>query len=118
VMGAGLQRMTAQSITESAPLIRELNEIAERGYATELSENISGVVSVAAPILDQSRMPVGAIGVSAMASETSPVNMRQWGKDCVRTAAQISHELGKCEARDKEGTEIGGMGAGGQRFVP
>lgn len=101
VIEADLHRKTSQSITETARLMHELNEIVERGYATEFSENMPGVISVAAPIRDQSRRPIGAVGVSAMESETSPLSVRQWGMDSVRTATQISNEIGWFEAGDK-----------------
>ena len=118
VIEADLCRKTPQSITESARLMHELKEIVERGYATEFSENMPGVVSVAAPILDQSRMPVGAVGVLAMESDTSPLIVRQWGMESVRAATHISNELGWFEAGATSVVENGKVGSIRQRRDP
>ena len=44
-------------------LIRELERVRERGWATELGELLPNQVSCAAPILDRTGVVVGAMGI-------------------------------------------------------
>jgi DNA-binding IclR family transcriptional regulator len=60
----GLAQYTPATITERDALERELQEVQERGWATDGEELVAGVVSIAAPIQDRRGVTVGAIGIS------------------------------------------------------
>jgi DNA-binding IclR family transcriptional regulator len=55
---------TSATVTDPHALARELKETLERGWAADVEELVSGVVSIAAPILDRRGATVGAIGIS------------------------------------------------------
>ena len=94
LLASGLTAKTPNSITDSEALLRELTSVFDRGYATEVSENENGVVSVAAPVLNHSRRAVGAIGISGHRTDTSNLVLRSWATELVATAAHISQDLG------------------------
>lgn len=60
----GLQPATSRTITESAPLRKELNEIRKRGYAIDEGEKREGLRGIAVPLLDEQNTIAGAIGVA------------------------------------------------------
>jgi DNA-binding IclR family transcriptional regulator len=62
--GEPLASYTPATVTDVYRLHQELDEIAERGWAGDVGELLQGVASIAAPIEDQRRIAVGAIGVS------------------------------------------------------
>jgi DNA-binding IclR family transcriptional regulator len=55
---------TPATITEWAKLEPALAEVLVRGWAADVEELVTGVVSIAAPILDRRGATVGAIGIS------------------------------------------------------
>ncbi len=59
-----LPRYTPATITDWAALAPALQEVLERGWAADVEELVTGVVSIAAPILDRRGVTVGAIGIS------------------------------------------------------
>ncbi len=59
-----LPSYTPATITDGTQLNRELDEIAARGWASEVEELFLGVASIGAPIEDRRRVTVGAIGIS------------------------------------------------------
>ncbi len=58
--GAGLRAMTPRSVTDVAALRKELEQVAERGFAVEESESNPDVSCVAAPVRDRSGRVVAA----------------------------------------------------------
>jgi DNA-binding IclR family transcriptional regulator len=62
--GEPLESYTPVTVTDVYRLHRELDEIAERGWAAEVGELYQGVASIAAPIEDRRRIAVGAIAIS------------------------------------------------------
>lgn len=59
-----LASYTTGTITDGYRLGEELDQIARRGWASEIEELYLGLGSIAAPIEDRSRVVVGAIGIS------------------------------------------------------
>jgi DNA-binding IclR family transcriptional regulator len=89
----GLPKLARNTITSGTQLLDELAKVREEGVAVNNEENIDGVISIAAPILEQDGMPVAALGVSGPAIRMEPI------LDAVRTevkrvAARISAMLG------------------------
>lgn len=61
----GLPEVTENTITDKQRLFEELETIRDRGYATEDGERITGLRSVAAPVLDRDDNVLGSISVAA-----------------------------------------------------
>lgn len=61
----GLPKITAKTIGDEATLRRELDEIRERGYATDDEERLEGIRCVAAPVSTDDDRVVGAVSISA-----------------------------------------------------
>lgn len=64
VIAAPMPRLTPNTITEGARLIRELASVRESGLAFDRQEFSRGGVCVAAPILDKNGQAIAAISVS------------------------------------------------------
>lgn len=92
----GLDRFTPATIADGDALRAELARVADRGWATDIQELVSGEVTIAAPIVDRRGLIVGAIGISG------PIERLCDGEDVrtdllsyVREAARaISRDLG------------------------
>jgi DNA-binding IclR family transcriptional regulator len=91
-----LQSYTAATITDVYRLRRELDEVAERGWASDQEELFHGVASIAAPIEDRRRVVVGAIGIAGAAGRlnqgASP--RPELVGYVMETARAVSRELG------------------------
>ncbi|MET7360257.1 IclR family transcriptional regulator [Streptomyces sp. NPDC005562] len=55
---------TARTVTDSEGFESLLDLTRARGYAADVEETWEGIASIAAPIHDRRRMPVGAVGVT------------------------------------------------------
>jgi DNA-binding IclR family transcriptional regulator len=87
---------TPATITDWATLEPALAEVLARGWAADVEELVTGVVSIAAPILDRRGVTVGAIGISGpverLTEEDAP---RTDLVSFVREAARsVSRDLG------------------------
>ncbi|CAM5547029.1 IclR family transcriptional regulator OS=Streptomyces alboniger OX=132473 GN=CP975_06475 PE=4 SV=1 [Streptomyces alboniger] len=56
--------LTARTVTDPEGFEGVLDLTRARGYAADLEETWEGIASIAAPIHDRRRMPVGAVGVT------------------------------------------------------
>ena len=91
-----VRAFTGSTITDLYRLRRDLRDVRERGFATEVEELIEGVASVAAPVDDRRGLTVGAIGISGrverLCEDGGP---REELVSYVREAARaVSRELG------------------------
>jgi IclR family pca regulon transcriptional regulator len=92
---SGLRRLTAHTITDPERFRAALREVREQGYALVVGELEEGLISVSAPVRDQS----GEV-VAALASSTSigRGDLEQLKAEVVplllRTAANLSADLG------------------------
>ncbi len=64
IVGAGLQRLTTETIADAGALGRRLAEVRRRGYATNVRGWRDRTAGVAAPILMPDGRVVGAVGLS------------------------------------------------------
>lgn len=94
VLRAGLTAKTSHSIASGEALVQELEKVFQDGFATELEENEQGVVSVAAPIFNHTRMAVGAIGISAPQAQATRLTIRTWASEVTAASHRISYDLG------------------------
>ena len=77
----------------SQHLLRELDRIAARGYATDHEESTPYVRCVAAPIRDAKGTPVAAISISVPAMRWSVARERELASVVVEAAAGLSKYL-------------------------
>jgi DNA-binding IclR family transcriptional regulator len=91
-----LPSYTPATITHIHLLERELDEVGERGWASEVGELYPGVASIAAPITDRRGVTAGAISVSGpierLCSDHTP--RPELVGYVLETARTISRELG------------------------
>jgi DNA-binding IclR family transcriptional regulator len=96
VMDGCFEPITELTVTDPAEFDKGLELVRARGWASDVGETWDGVASIAAPILDRRRMPVGAVGI------TGAVERMQGGaelrprliaavRDCARS---VSRDLG------------------------
>lgn len=60
----GLEAITEQTITSPDALFERLEEVRERGYATNREETVEGLGAVSVPIKDSDDAVIGALGIS------------------------------------------------------
>jgi DNA-binding IclR family transcriptional regulator len=87
------ERFTEYTITDRESLIDALSQTRGRGYALDVEEAESGVVCVAAAVLDAADRPVAAVSVSGPTGRLLP-NQTVLGKEVSRTAARLSQRMG------------------------
>lgn len=88
--------LTPRTITDTAGFEDVLEVARTRGWAADLEETWEGVASVAAPILDRRRMPVGAVGITGAVErvcQDGEIQARLVAavRDCARA---VSRDLG------------------------
>ncbi|MFM9367834.1 IclR family transcriptional regulator [Streptomyces sp. Da 82-17] len=87
---------TPRTVTEPAAFEQLLDLTRARGWADDVEETWEGVASVAAPIHDRRRMPVGAVGVTGAVERLCPdgelrSELVAAVRDCARA---VSRDLG------------------------
>ncbi|MDT0269930.1 IclR family transcriptional regulator [Streptomyces sp. DSM 44915] len=88
--------LTPATATDPAAFERTLDEVRARGWASDIEETWDGVASVAAPIVDRRRMPVGAVGITGavervLDGSTPRPALVAAVRDCARA---VSRDLG------------------------
>ncbi len=91
-----LKKYTSETKVEIPKIMQSLDEIKKMGYAIVIDELDMGVSSIAAPILDRTRNPVGAISVSASTNRIRDTigEEKVLTKAIVAAAGRISAKLG------------------------
>jgi IclR family transcriptional regulator, pca regulon regulatory protein len=82
-----LKAFTPHTTYRMEDLLKKLEITAARGYATAFEEFFLGDLSIAAPILDQNRRPVGAINIAVSRARFSSVEAEKRFSPLVVTAA-------------------------------
>ncbi len=94
VFEAGLQRLTAKTITDPADLRYELERVREQGYATSFEELEEGTNALAVPISSPNDEVIAAIGVVGPSYRFTPERAMSH-LDVIRSVArEVSHRLG------------------------
>ena len=70
-----------------------LREVRRRGFATSTGEVMPGITGTSAPILDASRMPVGALCLTQHAERVDPANIDSIARPVIAGAEAISRAL-------------------------
>jgi DNA-binding IclR family transcriptional regulator len=88
--GHRLAARTANTITSMASLLRELNEVRERGYALDNEELEPGLRCIAAPIRDAEGVVVASLGLSGPAPRLTDSTVREIAAHVVAAARLAS----------------------------
>jgi IclR family KDG regulon transcriptional repressor len=94
IQSMGLPRFTANTITDRRDLMRELEQIRTKGYATDVMEHEEGVCCVGAPVRDHTRKVIASISVSGPSQRLTAAKMEESAHLIKEKAAEISRRLG------------------------
>ena len=84
----------ANTITSRERLLKELEEILFRGYATSIEEFSQGGAGVAAPVLDHQGQILAALHVGGVASRLTSETLSRFGVLVKKEAEGLSRDLG------------------------
>ena len=93
-----LERITRTTITDFDVLLRDLEEVRERGWSVNWKEYEPDLVGVGAPVRDHRGDVVAALSISAPASRVSRAQLPKLGAHVAGAAAGLSATLGYREA--------------------
>jgi DNA-binding IclR family transcriptional regulator len=88
------QRFTTTTITSASGYKRELKEVRKQGYATDRSEQLSGIHCVAAPVFGRHGYPVGAVWTTGPADRIPASDLPRVGDLLAARVKVISGRLG------------------------
>ena len=94
VLSEDLERFTPSTILQRSKLLQELNKIKTQGYAMSSSEVVADVVAVAAPVWDSSGSVSATLSIAVPASRVPPGGMEAMAREVVKSAMELSRELG------------------------
>jgi IclR family KDG regulon transcriptional repressor len=94
ILSKPLERMTPNTITNRRTLLKELESIRARGYATSHGERFGDALGLAAPIFDASGKVVAALNVAGPNMRFTDAEAEKYAPQVVQLAAQISQALG------------------------
>jgi DNA-binding IclR family transcriptional regulator len=89
-----LTAQTARTITDPKRLLRALEEVRARGYATDEEENRVGIQCVGAPVRDHTGRVVAAISVSGPSFRFTAERAADTAPHLLEAAAGISERMG------------------------
>ncbi len=93
--GAELKAYTRNTLRTIEDLLRDIEKVRDRGYATDLEEFEIGLKCIASPIRDYTRKVIGALSVSGPAHRlTDEVIQTSIGVEVIQLAKDLSTRLG------------------------
>jgi len=100
IAGRGLPRTTPRTITDPRRLRAHLEAVRRRGYATDLEENVKGVICLAAPVFDRAGAIAGTVGITVLSAFYTVSDLtRKLGPAVVAAGRRISSALGYVVSR-------------------
>lgn len=94
VLETGLERYTADTVTDPAALRAELGLVRTRGWAGAAEELEPGLNALAAPVRDASGTVVAALSVSGPSYRLTAGSFHEVAKKAIEAADEISAQLG------------------------
>jgi IclR family acetate operon transcriptional repressor len=91
---AGMPRKTSRTITDPDEMLRELEDVAQQGYALDDEEDVDGVFCVASVVLDYTGRCAGAISVTGLRLDLPDSRLHELGVATREHARRISELLG------------------------
>lgn len=89
-----LQRFTERTVVDPDKLLEQLQVSRALGYTTAISENLEGIISVAAPIYDASHSLLAALSVAFPRAVYPKVKINNVAQSIIAAAERISTRLG------------------------
>jgi IclR family acetate operon transcriptional repressor len=89
-----LTRHSDHTITDRPALIKELEQIRQRGYAIDDCEGDDWVRCVAAPVYDGGGQVLGAISIAGPAHRMTLEHVHQLSAEVIRVTQALSKQLG------------------------
>jgi DNA-binding IclR family transcriptional regulator len=89
-----LQAVTMRTVTSSAVLRRQINDVRSKGYAVEVGENEDGSMCIGVPIMDEDGLPLAAMSLSAPERRMTPDVTARAIAALRQAADRISVQLG------------------------
>lgn len=107
LLASNLTALTPATITDSDSLRSQLTEVRAQGYATSFDELEKGLHAISSPIYNHEGHVVACITVSGPSYRLTRSVIKRASSDVIRTADQISQELGRLteESKVKSGSE-------------
>ncbi|MBN1835292.1 MAG: IclR family transcriptional regulator [Spirochaetales bacterium] len=94
IIAQGLERFTAQTITERGVLLEELQKVRAQGFAVGNTEHDEQIRTIGAPIFDQEGRVIAALSVLGIPSRVTLERVPSLAPLVVRAATEISTQLG------------------------
>jgi DNA-binding IclR family transcriptional regulator len=94
LLAGPLAALTADTVTDPAALLAELDAIRDRGFASSTGERQADAGSVAAPVFDVGGTVIGAISVCGPRYRVTAELMDRVAPQVVAVAEQISRRMG------------------------
>jgi len=94
VLGAPLERYTPRTVTDTAALRHELDDVLRRGWASTCEELEVGLNAVASPVRDAGGVVVAAVSVSGPAYRFRAGGFPAVGERLAAAGAEISARMG------------------------
>lgn len=94
ILAKGMPRLTPLTITTPEAMMRELQEIRQRGWALDPGEREEGLISIAAPVVDASGALAASCGVSGSAQRMRTETVPKLARLVVEAATELSRQLG------------------------
>ncbi|MGF7006834.1 HTH-type transcriptional regulator BhcR [Aminobacter sp. BE322] len=94
VRKAGLAAYTERTLSESAALARDLEQIRARGWSVDDEERYPGMRCVAAPVFNEFGEPIGGVSVSGPTVRVTPEKVREIGPLVREAAAELTRMIG------------------------
>jgi len=105
VMNKGLPRLTENTVTSLEELKRQLAEIRRKGYAVTDSEANPGSTAIAAPLKGIKGKVVAGLTLGGPSERIHSAGIQVLLEMVIRTAGEISRQLGYCEDWDASHSE-------------
>lgn len=95
LLGEGpFESRTPRTLTNLPSLLEQLHLANTLGYATAISENVEGVISVGAPIYDAGGTPIAAMSVAFLRALQPKMKITDIAQKVLGAAARISKGMG------------------------
>ena len=94
LFSGGVERRTANTITDVEAFRDELAAVRERGYAVDDGENEASICCVAAPVLDHTGGIVASVSVSGPEYRVSNGELEKFGRLTREAAGELSRRIG------------------------
>ncbi|NTA14019.1 IclR family transcriptional regulator [Agrobacterium tumefaciens] len=97
-----VDRYTDRTITEPDKLIQQIHSARGQGYATAISEHVEGVISVGAPVRDETGSIVAAMSLAFPRAVYPKVKITDVAQDILEAANRVSSGLGFEQSSERE----------------